>query len=314
MSYYDFEGNRGFYQDNTREIIRQEAADIKQKYKRILIVFVIIAIFVNALAIYFIRQNMINNLTDDVRAQVSESLKAEITEEILLQYRREYYLPEGYSPIGVMVADIAMDSILEISCTASGKASRATAIILNSSGYIITNAHVITYERTGVLGGTVVYSNIKGNFANSTTEYSLQVVDYDTSIDLAILKFKSAPANLNPIVFMDSSLINLGEDCVAIGNAEGLGTSVTKGVVSNTPRNYEGTQVIQIDAAINPGNSGGPILNVYGELMAIATFKIVASEASEAMGFGITSNEARSYISKVNTKKGINITYTLSDK
>ncbi len=314
MSYYDFGSNRGFYQDNTQEIIRQEVKVIKQAYKKTLLIYLLIAVFVNVIAIYFIRREMISNLAQDIRTEVSASLREEITEEILLQYRKEYYLPEGYNPIGVMVAGIAMDSILELSCSAPGKSSRATAIVLNAEGYIITNAHVITYERTGVLGGTVLYSSIKGNFANSSEEYSLETIDYDTGKDLAILKFKTVPDDLKPIVFMDSSLINLGEECVTIGNAEGLGMSLTTGVVSNTPRNYDGTQVIQTDAAINPGNSGGPILNVYGELLAIATFKIVASEASEGMGFGITGNEAIKYIKKVNLKKGLNIKYIMSER
>lgn len=314
MSYYDFGSNRGFYQDNTQEIVKQEIKNIKKAYKKTLLIYLLIAVFVNVVAIYFIRREMISGLAQDVRSEVSASLQEEITEEILLQYRREYNLPEGYNPIGVMVAHATMDSILELSCSAPGKSSRATAIILNTEGYVITNAHVVTYERTGVLGGTVLYSSIKGNFANSNTEYVLQVIDYDAGKDLAILKFKTPPSDLKPIIFMDSALINLGEECVTIGNAEGLGMSLTTGVVSNTPRNYDGTQVIQTDAAINPGNSGGPILNVYGELLAIATFKIVASEASEGMGFGITGNETINYIKSVNLKKSLNIKYTMSER
>jgi S1-C subfamily serine protease len=317
MPYYDFRDDRGFYQENTRtaspELFRQEFNSFKSNAKKALIIFVLLAVLINALAIYLLRQDMIATLSDEIREEVTASVKEELTEDILRQYRREYYLPDGYTPIGLMVSELAIDSILELICASSGVTGRATAIVINEQGYIITNAHVITYERPGILGGRAVYSSIKGNFANSTAQYTLEVVDYDINKDLALLKFKTLPSDLKPIIFSDSDMINLGEECVVMGNAEGMGTSVTTGCISNTPRNYDGTEVIQTDAAINPGNSGGPILNVYGELVAIATFKIVASEASEGMGFGITVNEARNYIDRVNLLKGLSIGYTLAE-
>ena len=317
MSYYDFRDNSGFYheQDNSQEIIMQQLAEHKARSRKTLVIFLIIAILCNALAIYIIRIDMVYNLARNIEQELSETLRQEITDEILLEHRREYYLPENYTSIGLIVASEAIDSVLELNAYSGTRASKATAIVINEDGYVITNAHVVTYERTGLIGGRQAYSTIKANFINSNVQYDLTLIHYNANSDLAILRFNNPPAILKPIVFADSDLIKMGEECAVLGNAEGLGTTLTTGCISNTPRNYDGTEVIQTDAAINPGNSGGPILNVYAELVAIATFKIIASEASEGMGFGVTSNEVRDYISTVNTiTPGVNITYVLSDR
>ena len=95
--------------------------------------------------------------------------------------------------------------------------------------------------------------------------------------------------------FSDSSLVEVGQDIVAIGNPGGASfqNSLTKGIVSAVERELElganGTY-IQIDAAINPGNSGGPLCNIYGQVIGINTAKISAEEY-EGMGFAIPSNK-----------------------
>lgn len=316
MSYYDFRDNRGFYdyQDNTKEHIKQELEEYKTRTRKNLIIFLVILILLNALAIYFIRLDMVYNLARNIEEELTESLKRDITNEVLLEHRREYYLPENYNTIGVMVAAQALDSVVEIVSTSATRASTATGFIINEQGYLMTNAHVVTYERAGLIGGSVVHSSIKANFANSTVQYSLTVVDYNISRDLAILKFDNPPENLKPVVFADSDMISIGEECVVIGNAEGLGTAVTVGCFANLPQKYDGTEVVRTDAAINPGNSGGPMLNIYSEVVAMATFKIVASEASEGLGFGVSSNEMINYIKSVNLVKGLNIQYNLSNR
>ena len=75
---------------------------------------------------------------------------------------------------------------------------------------------------------------------------------------------------------------------VAIGNALGIGQSVTSGYVSAVDRQIEGseTKLIQTDAAINPGNSGGALLNMDGEVIGINSSKYADTDV-EGIGFAI---------------------------
>lgn len=86
----------------------------------------------------------------------------------------------------------------------------------------------------------------------------------------------------------DSSKLVLGEQVVAIGNALGIGQSVTSGYVSAVDRQIEGseTKLIQTDAAINPGNSGGALLNMNGEVIGINSSKYADTDV-EGIGFAI---------------------------
>ncbi|MFQ5968427.1 MAG: S1C family serine protease, partial [Acidimicrobiia bacterium] len=113
-------------------------------------------------------------------------------------------------------------------------------------------------------------------------------------------------SGLEPIVMGSSSDIEVGDPVVAIGNALGLGLSVSVGIVSAKGRNVatetsslEG--VLQTDAAINPGNSGGPLLNARGELVGINT--AVATEA-ENIGFAIPIDQALPFIGYVVAEAG----------
>ena len=106
--------------------------------------------------------------------------------------------------------------------------------------------------------------------------------------------------NLKAAAFGNSDDIELGEDIIAVGNPGGLDyqNSITKGIVSAVNRRLSSSSLIkyiQTDAAINPGNSGGPIVNLYGQVIGIATSKIV-SEKYEGMGFAIPSATAKDII------------------
>ena len=106
--------------------------------------------------------------------------------------------------------------------------------------------------------------------------------------------------DLTPATFGNSDDVELGEDIIVIGNPGGLDfqNSLTKGVVSAINREGSSSSLvkyIQTDAAINPGNSGGPIVNLYGQVIGIATSKIV-SEKYEGMGFAIPSATAKDIV------------------
>ena len=181
--------------------------------------------------------------------------------------------------------------------TVENSATQGSGIILTSDGYVVTNAHVIGNSKTAYLL-QVVTSDGKS--------YNAGVVGYDSRTDIAVLKMDDAK-DLKAATFGDSEKIELGEDIIVVGNPGGLDyqNSITKGIVSAVDRKMSSTSLvkyIQTDAAVNPGNSGGPIVNLYGQVVGIATAKIV-SEKYEGMGFAIPSATAKDIIDTL-MKKG----------
>lgn len=162
-----------------------------------------------------------------------------------------------------------------------------SGIILNSDGYIITNAHVVAGS-TGI--------NVE---LNSGETYSARLIGIDPKTDLAVIKIEAQ--NLVAAEFGSSDSLEVGEKVIAIGNPGGatLAGSVTQGIVSAVNRMIKdegySSSFIQTDAAINPGNSGGALVNEYGQVIGINSSKIAAVDY-EGIGFAIPVSEAKPVI------------------
>ena len=114
--------------------------------------------------------------------------------------------------------------------------------------------------------------------------------------------------DLEPATFGDSNDVLLGETVYAIGNPEGEGISVSKGVLSVdseylTMNAIVGNgqvemRVIRYDAAVSPGNSGGGLFNAKGEVIGIVNAKSVASDVDN-MNYAIPSNIALAVVDKI---------------
>ena len=187
------------------------------------------------------------------------------------------------------IAAKAMSSVVGINLYSPQqveKVGEASGIVLDKNGYIITNAHVVAdgYSPTVVL--------------SDGTEVPATVVGYDTRTDLAVVKVNPSGLELTPAEFGDSDSLQLGDDVVAIGNANGYYNSLSKGVVSGLNREVStniSLKLIQTDAAINPGNSGGALLNKYAQVVGINSSKLAGSEI-DSMGFAIPINDAKPII------------------
>ena len=168
--------------------------------------------------------------------------------------------------------------------------SQGSGIIISSDGYVVTNSHVIDNSKTDYI--------IRIATADGKT-YTAGVIGYDERTDIAVLKMDNAK-DLKAAAFGKSSEIQVGEDAIVVGNPGGIDfqNSITKGIISAVDREVSNTSLvkyIQTDAAINPGNSGGPVVNIYGQVIGIATSKIV-SEQYEGMGFAIPVDTAKTSI------------------
>ena len=154
-----------------------------------------------------------------------------------------------------------------------------SGVIITSDGYILTNHHVI---EGAVENGLNVVLNDK-------REYPAQVIGYDTSTDLAVIKINGS--DLPKATIGDSETIDVGEWVLAIGNPFRLRSTVTAGIVSALSRDVQIINdrmriesFIQTDAAINKGNSGGALVNTSGQLVGINT--AIASQTGNYQGYG----------------------------
>ena len=188
-----------------------------------------------------------------------------------------------YEKVNPSVVSITVYSNQSIAALGSG-----TGIVMSADGYIITNAHVVN-------GGT----SVNVTFSDET-DANGTIIGMDTTTDLAVVKVDRT--DLTPAEFGDSSALKVGERIVAIGNAGGLSSTMTQGIVSGLDRELgEGARslkLIQVDAAINPGNSGGPLINRFGQVIGINSSKI-ASVDYEGIGFSIPINEAKPILESI---------------
>jgi serine protease Do len=171
--------------------------------------------------------------------------------------------------------------------------SVGSGVIISDDGYIITNAHVVSgAQRVQVALHGRVADDAVGQFlmgpAGETRDARIAGVSRD--LDLALLKIDAH--GLPAMPFADYHQVRQGELVFAFGSPQGLGDSVTMGVVSAVARQTDPdspTLYIQTDAPINPGNSGGPLVNVDGELVGLNTFILSDSGGSQGLGFAVPS-------------------------
>lgn len=164
--------------------------------------------------------------------------------------------------------------------------SSGSGVIIDKSGYIVTNNHVVNGAQ-----------NIKVILANNTS-YMATVVGGDPTTDIALLKIKTASNVSFPMLQLaDSDSLMVGEWVLAVGNPFNLTSTVTAGIVSAKGRNINVLQeqfaveaFIQTDAVINPGNSGGALVNTQGRLVGINTAIASNSGNSEGYSFAVPSN------------------------
>jgi serine protease Do len=181
--------------------------------------------------------------------------------------------------------------------------SSGSGVILDSDGYIITNAHVVEYATRlevelpfAATGGAQGRSIVRRRGRN----VGAQIVAIDHETDLAVVKIdaKGLPA----LTIGDSEALRPGQLVLAFGSPLGLDSSVTMGVVSAVARQLtpEDPMIyVQTDAPINPGSSGGALVDTDGHLVGINTMIYSKSGGSEGIGFAAPSNIVRNVFTQI---------------
>jgi serine protease Do len=172
----------------------------------------------------------------------------------------------------------------------SKKESLASGIILDSNGYIVTNAHVLAGARRVRVSLDERVDPDRPDTKASNSTYDARIVGVFSQADVGLLKIDAT--GLPTLRPADSSKIQQGQLVFAVGNPEGLNDSISMGMVSSVarPRGDEASPLyIQTDAAINPGSSGGALVDVHGELVGMTSFILTEGGGSEGLGFALPS-------------------------
>jgi serine protease Do len=168
-----------------------------------------------------------------------------------------------------------------------------SGIIVDSAGYILTNAHVVEHA-TSVSVLVFRHRNPQSGAIEDSERFAARIVGRDALTDLALLKVEAK--DLPALLLADSDKVHVGQLALAFGSPLGLENTVTLGVISSTQRQLNSAAPVvylQTDAAINPGNSGGPLVDINGEVIGINTMIASQSGGSEGVGFSIPSNTIR---------------------
>jgi serine protease Do len=163
-----------------------------------------------------------------------------------------------------------------------------SGVIVDSSGYIMTNAHVVEGAQRIRVALPLPSDNGRSVAAGRRRIFDARLVGTHKETDLALLKIDEK--DLPTLVLLSQQRPRVGQLVFAIGSPEGLQNSVTMGVVSAVARQADPEKpitYIQTDAPINPGNSGGPLVDMNGSVLGINTFILSQGGGSEGLGFAI---------------------------
>ncbi|MBL8063769.1 MAG: trypsin-like peptidase domain-containing protein [Anaerolineales bacterium] len=173
---------------------------------------------------------------------------------------------------------------------------QGSGFVFDNKGHVVTNYHVIEGAQS-----------VEVRFTSGYRVYGT-VIGTDLDSDLAVIEVDAPAEELHSLPLGDSSVLNVGQTVVAIGNPFGLESTMTVGIISALGRTldsehaspggnfFSAGDVIQTDAAINPGNSGGPLFNLKGEVIGInrairtTNFTDTGEPVNSGIGFAVSIN------------------------
>jgi len=192
-------------------------------------------------------------------------------------------------------ADTSSDPFQFESPQSQQQRALGSGFVIDKSGYIVTNYHVIQGAKS-----------IQVTFSNNAS-IDARLVGSDPSTDIAVIQVDATSRALTPLTLGDSDRVQVGDSVVAIGNPFGLSRTVTAGIVSaiqrqiTAPDEYTIDHVIQTDAPINHGNSGGPLISTRGEVIGVNSQIETGgvTEGNVGVGFSIPSNTVKTVVAQL---------------
>lgn len=171
--------------------------------------------------------------------------------------------------------------------------SMGTGFIIDESGTVITNAHVVG-------GAQDISAQLYGG-----EKSKVEIVGVDYYTDVAVLKLKGFTGKLSKVDLGSSEKLRIGQRTFVIGNPYGLGVGLSAGILSGLDRmpssiNFTEPRIalLQTTAPLNPGDSGGPLLNSDGKVIGVTTSIL---EGTQNIGFAIPINLVKDIVLELKT-------------
>ena len=203
-------------------------------------------------------------------------------------------LAERVNPAVVQIVTTGYAPTPDGALVLHAKRSTGSGVLVDATGYIITNAHVVgEVRRVQVLLPQIAdqHKTPGSHLKPGGKLVQAEVAGLDRETDIAVLKIVGDGFPF--LHFADSDLLQQGQLVFAFGSPYGLQNSVAMGVISSVARQVrpeDRIDYIQTDTSINPGNSGGPLVDASGDITGINTFIITQSGGHEGVGFAAPSN------------------------
>lgn len=143
---------------------------------------------------------------------------------------------------------------------------QGSGFFINEMGNVITNRHVLEGADRAEI-----------KTADGKVYLVKEILAEDKEGDLILISVAITLKAVHPLS-VSASLPEVGERVVVIGNPLGLEQTVSDGIVSAVREIPSFGKVVQITAPISPGSSGSPVVNMKGEVIAVATFQAVKGQ------------------------------------
>ena len=190
------------------------------------------------------------------------------------------------------IAAAADPVVVGLTITRADGTLAGTGIVLNPSGAVVTNDHVIEHALT-----------ITARVGSTGATYSGPVVGDNDTVDVALIQLQGASGLQAPKIG-DAASLSVGDPVVAIGRAPGQGappaavtatvTALNQTIPAIDPDAPSKTLsgVIQLSAPLPPAASGGPLLNARGEIVGVVLAPLPFQPQTGTAGYALPINTA----------------------
>ena len=153
----------------------------------------------------------------------------------------------------------------------------AAGIVIDPSGIIVTNTH------------TIVDAPFIFVILRDGTKLPAQLIFVSGQFDFSFLQI-NPPNPLRRVRWADSSLINVGDSIIAVGNSDYDNQSIMSGHIKSILQSVSSASndFLELDLDLYHGDSGGPILDSQGRLLGMIMAK---RESMPNSSIAIASNK-----------------------